>query len=413
MLVPSRRRFLTSALAAGAAPLVGRSLFAADPVKPAPNPIPAANNAFTWDLYRQLNGTPGNAFFSPLSIEAALGMTAAGARGNTLTQMRKALALPVDAAATHAGFQSLFAALNDEKTPADKRGFELTVTNALWGSATYPWRKEYLTLVADSYGGGLFHTDFGQPEPARQKINNWVEGQTKQRIKDLIPKGVIDAATRLVLTNAVYFKGAWQLPFDVKQTKAGPFHLANGTKAETPLMHKTAGFAYTETDDAQAVELPYQGRDTAMVVLLPRKADGLPALEKAMTGPALDAVVKKLGWEPTVDLTLPKFKLETSYDLVPPLKALGMTDAFTAKADLSGMHTSDETLFISAVLHKAFCAVDEAGTEAAAATAVVVGRTSAIEPRKPKVFQADRPFLFVIRHKPTNTVLFAGKVETV
>ena len=412
MLVPSRRRFLTSALAAGAAPLVGRSLFAADPVKPAPNPIPAANNAFTWDLYRQLNGKPGNLFFSPLSIEAALGMTAAGAKGTTLTQMTKALSLPADTAAAHAGFKSLFSTLNDEKKPAEKRGFELTVANALWGAATYPWNKEYLTLVAANYGGGLFHTDFGQPKQARAKINSWVEGQTKQRIKDLIPDGVLTPLTRLVLTNAIYFKAAWLHPFGVDQTKAGPFHLANGKKADAELMHQSARFAYAETDDAQAVELPYKGGETSLLVLLPRKADGLPALEKGLTAARLDAVTKKLRSEKVV-LTLPKFKVETNYDLVPPLKALGMTDAFDReKADLSGMHTSMETLFITAVLHKAFCEVDEVGTEAAAATVVAVGVRSAA-PQPPKVFQADRPFLFAIRHARTGTVLFAGKVETV
>ena len=203
----SRRRFLSAALAAGAAPLAGRSLFAADPAKPAISPVPAAVNAFTFDLYRQLNDKPGNVFFSPLSIEAALGMTAAGAKGNTLAQMTKALSLPADTAAAHAGFKSLFASLNDEKTPADKRGFELAVANALWGSHFYPWRKEYLGVVNDNYGGGLFHTDFREPEPARAKINAWVEGQTKERIKDLLPKGSVTEDTRLVLTNAQDYGG--------------------------------------------------------------------------------------------------------------------------------------------------------------------------------------------------------------
>ena len=414
MLPVSRRRFLSASVAAGVTPLLARSLFAADPVKPAPNPIPAANNAFTWDLYRQLNGKPGNLFFSPLSIEAALGMTAAGAKGTTLTQMAKALSLPADTAAAHAGFKSLFAAVNDEKKPADKRAFELTVANALWGSATYPWNKAYLALVSANYGGGLFHTDFNQPKQARAKINSWVEGQTKQRIKDLIPDGVLTPLTRLVLTNAIYFKAAWLHPFGVDRTKAGPFHIANGKKADAKLMHQSERFSYAETDDAQAVELPYKGGETSLLVLLPRKADGLPALEKAMTVAWLDAVTKKLRPE-KVNLTLPKFKVETNYDLVPPLKALGMTDAFDPKlADLSGMHTSKETLFISAVLHKAFCAVDEAGTEAAAATAVVIRATSAVvDTRPPKEFKADRPFLFAIRHARTGTVLFAGKVETV
>lgn len=410
----SRRQFLTAALAAGLAPRFGR-LSAAEPLKPGINPVPATVNAFTFDLYRQLNGKRGNVFFSPLSVEAALGMTAAGAKGNTLAQMAKALSLPADTAAAHAGFKSLFAALNDEKTPAEKRGFELAVANAIWGSATYPWRKEYLALVNDNYGGGLFHTDFSQPEPARAKINGWVEGQTKQRIKDLLPPRSITELTRLVLTNAIYFKGKWEHEFDKKRTKAGPFTLADGTKGEAQFMHKSLGAQYAETDDVLAVELPYKGREVSMLVLLPRKADGMPALEKTVSGATLDAVVKKLAWQETVNLTLPKFKLETDYDLVPGLKALGMTDAFDPDtADLSGLHTSRESLYISLVLHKAFCEVNEEGTEAAAATAVVVATPSAIRvPKLPKEFKADRPFLFAIRHNPTGTVLFAGKVEKV
>lgn len=405
----SRRRFLSAALAAGAAPLLGR-LGRLSAAEPATNPVPAAVNAFTFDLHRQFVGKPGNVFFSPLSIEAALGMTAAGAKGATLTQMRKALGLPADAAAAHAGFKALFASVNDEKAPADKRGFELAVANAIWGSATYPWRKEFLGVVSDSYGGGLFHTDFAASEAARAKINSWVEGQTKERIKDLLPKGVLTPLTRMVLTNAIYFKGKWEQEFDKKQTKAGPFQLANGTKGEAQLMHKTLACAYAETDDVLAVELPYKGKDVAMLAILPRKTDGMPALEKAITGAALDGVVKALRMEERVQLTLPRFKMETSYDLAPPLKALGMTDAFDqAKADLTGMHTSSEVLYITAALHKAFCEVNEEGTEAAAATAVVVGTKSV--PLRPKAFKADRPFLFVIRHNPTGTVLFAGKVE--
>jgi serpin B len=411
MVPVSRRRFLSAALAAGFAPtLAGRGrLLAADPAGPTDHPIPAAINGFTFDLYRQLNAKPGNVFFSPLSIEAALGMTAAGARGATLAQMTKTLHLPADAGVAHAGFKALLAGLNNEKVPSAKRGFELAVANALWGSVTYPWRKEFLGTVNDNYSGGLFHTDFSQPEPARAKINAWVEGQTKERIKELIPKGIVTPLTCLVLTNAIYFKGTWEAEFDKKATKAGPFLLANGQRGEAQLMHKTLGASYAETDGVQAVELPYKGNEVTMLVLLPRKADGLAALEKNLTGATWDAVVKALQPPEAVAVTLPKFKLETNYDLVPPLKELGMTDAFDgAKANLTGMHTSSDTLYITAALHKAFCEVNEEGTEAAGATAVVVGKRAAA---RPKVFQADRPFLFAIRHKPTGTVLFAGKVE--
>ena len=408
MLFPSRRRFLAAAAALPVAPSFGLAR------RPEPDPPRAANgsNAFGGDLYGQLKSEKGNVFFSPFSIETALGMTSAGAAGNTLAEMRKVLHLPGEPEKAHAGFKAMIAALDNEKVPAGKRGYELTVANALWGMKGFPWRKGFLAATAENYGAGLIETDFAMPEVARGIINKWVEDKTREKIKDLIPERMLTKLTRMVLTNAIYFKGSWEAEFDKKLTKDGPFHLADGTKQDAALMHRHAAMSYVETADYQAVELPYKGKDTAMLVWLPRKADGLADLETKLSGKTIAETVKALRPGTEVELTLPKFKVETEYSLAEPLVTLGMKDAFDAgKADFTGMHTGREKLAISAVIHKAFVDVNEEGTEAAAATAVVATEPS--EPPKPKAFQADRPFLFAIRHVPTGAVLFLGRVSQV
>lgn len=404
----SRRRFLFSTAALAAAPFLHR--LTAEERKPAAdNPIPAANTAFGCDLYAHLRTTPGNLFFSPFSIETALAMTAGGAKGNTLAEMRQTLHLPTDIEKGTAGFKSLLAALNGDGKPADKRGYELSVANALWGMKGHPWRAEYLKASQAAFGAGLEQVNFADEPTARKTINDWVEGHTNKKIKDLIPSGLLDADTRMVLTNAVYFKGKWDLEFDKKLTKDGPFTLADGKKADVPLMHRTGDMRYAESADWQAVDLAYKGGETVMTVILPKKVDGLADLEKKFSVDLLAGLTKGLRTQ-EVTLTLPRFKAETQFTLRTPLTALGMKDAFTAKADFTGMHTSPESLFISDVLHKAFVDVNEEGTEAAAATAVVMKRASAIvDP--PKKFTADRPFLYLIRHTPTNTVLFVGRCE--
>jgi serpin B len=405
----SRRRFLLSSAAIAATPLLAR-LFAEDKKPAADNPIPAANTAFGCDLFAKLRAEKGNVFFSPFSIESALAMTALGAKGNTLTEMQQTLHLPADVERTNAGFKTLLATLNGDGKPADKRGYELSVANALWGMKGYPWRQAFLKASKASFGAGLQEVNFADEPAARKTINDWVEANTNQKIKDLIPSGVLDSYTRMVLTNAVYFKGKWEFEFDKKLTKDGPFTPADGKKADVPLMHRTDDMRYAEGEGWQAVDLGYKGNETAMTVLLPKKADGLADLEKRFTPDTLATVVKGLRRQEVI-LTLPRFKVETKYTLNGPLTALGMKDAFDdGKADFSGMHTSPEGLFISHVLHKAFVEVNEEGTEAAAATGVVM-KTASASVDGPKVFKADRPFLFVIRHTPTNTVLFAGRFE--
>jgi serpin B len=404
----SRRRFLSASAAMAATPLLTR-LFAEEKKPAADNPVPAANAAFGCDLYAKLRSEKGNVFFSPFSIETALAMTALGAKGNTLSEMQQTLHLPADVDKSSTGFKTLLDTLNNVNGGEAKRGYELSVANALWGMKGYPWRGEFLKASKAAFGAGLEEVNFADEPAARKTINDWVEANTNKKIKDLIPSGVLDSDTRMVLTNAVYFKGTWEVEFDKKLTKDGPFTLADGKKADVPLMHRTGDVRYAEGDDWQAVDLGYKGKETAMTVLLPKKADGLADLERKFTPDTLAAVVKGLRRQEVV-LTLPRFKTETKYSLQEPLAALGMKDAFGAKADFTGMHTSPEKLFISHVLHKAFVEVNEEGTEAAAATAVVVAKASAVVTER-KVFKADRPFLFVIRHTPTNTVLFAGRFE--
>ncbi len=410
MMSPTRRHFLATAAAIPLGYSLGR---ANKPEEPKPFSIAEGNNAFAGELYGQLKSTKDNVFFSPFSVEAALAMTSVGANGNTLAQMLKVLHLPVEAKLAHSGFKTMMAALNNEKVPAVRRGYELSVANALWGTKGYPWRKEFLTTTHENYGAGLIDTDFTMPDAARGIINAWVEKETHDKIKNLIPMGAVTALTRLVLTNAIYFKGTWEVPFEKSQTKAGPFHIG-GAKHEIPLMYRHAAMSYAETPDYQAIELPYKGRETSMLVWLPRKAEGFADLEKKLSGAAIAETVKALQPRITVDLTLPKFKVETESSLREPLQALGMKDVFDdKKADLTGMHSGREALSVSAVIHKAFVDVNEEGTEAAAATGVIVGATSVQIPVEPKVFRADRPFLFAIRHIPSNTVLFLGRLSKI
>ncbi len=410
MMSPTRRGFLATAAAIPLAYSFGR---ASKPEESKLFNIAEGNNTFASDLYGQLKSTKENVFFSPFSIEAALAMTSVGAKGNTLAEMLKVLHLPQEAKQAHAGFKTMLGVLNNEKVPASKRGYELSVANALWGVKGYPWNKEFLTTTQENYGAGLIDTDFTMPDAARGIINAWVEKETHDKIKNLIPKGALTPLTKLVLTNAIYFKGTWEVPFEKSQTKAGPFH-AGSEKQEVPLMNRHAAMSYAETPDYQAIELPYKGRETSMLVWLPRKAEGLADLEKALSGAAIAATVKAMQSRVTVDLTLPRFKVETESSLQEPLAALGMKDVFDEqKADLTGMHSGREALSISAVIHKAFVDVNEEGTEAAAATGVVVGATSVQLPVEPKVFRADRPFLFAIRHIPSSTVLFLGRLSKI
>ncbi len=411
--------WLTVAVLLGVALLAGglRAVDKTEPFEPTPEQLRAmqkvagGNNAFAFDLYAHLAKKDGNLFFSPYSIESALAMTYAGARGRTAEQMEDVLRLPWSQDKLHPAFADLTKLFN--RPPEDRKGkpvYQLTVANALWGQKGFPFRKEYIALVKKHYGAGLSTLDFvRKPAKSCSTINKWVEKQTKDKIKDLIPRGAIHKLTRLILTNAVYFKSGWVEEFDEKNTKDRPFTTAAGKKVTVPLMHQEHRFMYAETDELQVVLLPYDSHELSMVVLLPRKADGLPAVMEDLDADAMNKLTSGVRNE-LVQLYLPKFKFTAQFRLGETLQKMGMTDAFGPKADFGGMTTA-EKLAISEVIHKAFVAVDEKGTEAAAATAVMmVGTAMPPQPPKPKVFRADHPFVFAIRHNRTNAILFMGRV---
>jgi serpin B len=363
------------------------------------------NNEFAFDLYAQIRAREGNLFFSPGSISTALAMTSAGARGDTAKEMNQALHFTLPPDRLHPAFAELLKELNGQ---GKKRGYQLSVANALWGQKGEGFTDDFLKLTKDNYGAGLKQVDFARAtEAARQEINAWVEKQTQDKIKDLLKPGVIDRMTRLVLTNAIYFKGDWDSQFKKDLTRDEAFDDGSGTKSKVPMMHQTARFMYHDGGNLQVLAMPYAGKALSMVVLLPKKVNGLAELEKSLTADEL------AGWlgqarEQEVSVSLPKFKTTTELSLKAPLEALGMKKAFQMPgADFSGMN-GKEDLFISAVVHKAYVDVNEQGTEAAGATGVVVG-TLSLPAAKPE-FRADHPFIFLIRDTRNGSVLFLGRM---
>lgn len=377
-----------------------------------PGWIGQANNAFAIDLYGKLApGESANLFFSPNSIETALAMTYAGARANTAKQMAAVLHLPPDSDTIDKDLGNFIRELNGAGAEKDKaRGYELSVANALWGQSGFPFLPRFMNLLRTDYGAGFQQVDFlHNADGARQTINAWVEKETQDKIQNLIPPGVLNPATELVLTNAIYFKGTWAAPFDKKATQDQPFHVSAGGEKKVPMMQRTGNYRYAEGADFQALKLPYAGYALSMIVLLPHAADGLPQLEKELTASTkLSDFFDRFDDEKVV-VSMPRFRMTNSFELAPALISMGMEDAFGGRADFSGM-TGAKGLFISNVIHKAFVEVNEQGTEAAAATGVVMVGAVAFRPKPPKVFRADHPFLFVIRDEKSGAILFMGRL---
>ncbi|MFO0957367.1 MAG: serpin family protein [Isosphaeraceae bacterium] len=371
------------------------------------NDLVAGDTAFGLDLYNQLRTGEGNRAIAPTSIATALAMAYAGARGDTAEQMGRVLRVGQSAAAYHEGRAALKAAL----APPDGSSYQLRAADALWGQSGEPFRQDYLELVRKHYGAGLHPADFaGDAGGSADRINAWVAEQTRDKIRNLVGPGSITPLTRLVLTDALYFLGNWLRPFDDKFTHDGPFHLAGGTDATVRMMNQLGRFRLFEADDLQVLELPYKDNVLAMWIALPREADGLGKLEASLTPERLASWQAGLK-DSRVQVTLPRFRMEVASGLVPALKGLGMTAPFhDREADFSGIGGRPHEYFLSDVLHKVFVDVNERGTEAAAATAVVVGVRSAAPTDPPKQFRADRPFLFLIRHNPTGAALFLGRV---
>jgi len=401
---------LLAALAAACVPRPAAEARSDLPRDTAPAAAPAevgaiaqGNNAFALDLYQQLRAEDGNLFFSPYSLSSALAMTYAGARGDTEAQMSAALHYTLPQTQLHPAFNALDLALN---TPSSQgAAFTLRTANSLWGQDDFTFLPAFLDTLAQNYGAGLQLVDYKDEaarERARQAINDWVAGQTEDKIQDLIAEGILTQDTRLVLANAIYFQGDWERPFN-PESPQGNFTLLSGESVSVTMMSRRAETLYVDGEGYQAVALPYQGGRAEMLVIVPAPGE-FETFEQSLTAARLSEIAASL--QPSdVKLYLPRFSFETELALAEPLAALGMTDAFDPlRADFSAM-TGAPDLVIKHVIHKAIVAVDELGTEAAAATGIVMEIVS-----MPQEVRADRPFLFAIRDTDTGAVLFLGRV---
>lgn len=383
------------ALAAAVAVILSVSAAAADK-----EDVVRGNTEFAFDLYHALRGQDGNLFCSPYSVSTAVAMTYAGARGTTADQMARVLHFTLPPTLLHPAFGDLMQEVNGPQG----RSYELYTANALWGQKGYVFQENFIATTREHYDAGVNEVDFvGLPEGARATINQWVAKQTHDKITELLPPGVIDRMTRLVLTNAVYFMGNWERPFDPRRTQDGEFHLSDKTTVVVPLMHHDSSFRHMRNGDVIALDLPYRGRDLSMILLLPSENTPLSDLEKKLTPDNLDVWVRAMN-PGRVMVTLPKFKVESQFSLETALSRLGMPLAFSTKADLSGIGRR-RALYLSDVVHKAYVDVNELGTEAAAATGVGIRQEAA-----PPSFAANRPFVFLIRDNRSGSVLFLGRV---
>jgi serpin B len=387
----------------GAAVLAAQAPPAADQIEAV-----TGSNAFAVDLYQQLRTQPGNLFFSPESISTAFAMAYAGANGQTAAEMQQVFHFTLPPERLHPAMGALLAGMNSPHP-----GYDLHVADGLWAEQDTHFLPAYLKLVESNYGAGFHPVNFKtSPEAARSTINAWVEKQTNDKIQNLLVPGTITPATRLVLTNAIYFKGSWSERFDKAQTKDEEFQLSEAENVKAPLMHRTGSYRYYDGGTFQALDLPYKGNELSMVVLLPKEIAGLPALEKSFTAAAANEWLEKLEIEDKVILTLPRFKMTQQFELSGVLGKMGMARAFSNAADFSGMDGKPD-FAISAAIHKAFIDVNEEGTEAAAATAIVIRSMAARLPMPeppPIVFRADHPFLFLIRDNTSGAILFMGRV---
>ncbi len=396
---PVEAKVLRSDLERESSPLVGET---------DAQELTAGNTAFALDLYQVLSEGEDNLFFSPYSISLALAMTYAGARGETAQQMAQTLHFTLSQDVLHSAFNALDLELTSRGVEIDEQEgepFRLHIANSIWGQRGYEFLPEFLDTLAMNYSAGLHIVDYIEAtEEARRMINQWVSEQTEDKIKDLIKPGVLNDLTRLVLANAIYFNAGWFFPFDEEGTQKGEFHLIDGELVHVPMMFQQETFRYSGGDGYQVVELLYVGQEMAMVILLPDQGM-FEAFEKSLTSERLSKIFADLGIR-SVALTMPRFEYESEFSLKETLMTMGMRTPFT-EADFSGMDGTRD-LFISEVVHKAFVSVDEKGTEAAAATAVMIALSSA--PSAPVEMTVDRPFIYMIRDLKTGTILFIGRV---
>lgn len=382
----------------------------------------SGNSGFAFDLYRALVGSAGssgdeNLFFSPYSISLALAMAYAGASGETESQMAATLRFDLPQDKLHPAFNALDLELTSQSQSKDDDGFRLNVANSVWGQESHGFLPTFLDTLAENYGDQVRTVDFRRnAEDARLRINDWALEETEGRIKNLIPRDAVDRYTRLVLANAIYFKAAWSVPFKKGATAPRTFFHLDGSESEVPMMRQEAKLGYARLDGYQAVQLPYEDGRMSMTILLP-DSGRFGEFENSLNGDTVEGFLERL--ETTlVRLTMPKFEIESGFSLPDTLETMGMPNAFNERAaDFSGMDGlscqagDDECLLISDVLHKAFVSVDESGTEAVAATAVIVSQTKAVivQP-EPIEVTVDRPFVFFIRDQTTGATLFVGRI---
>ena len=366
------------------------------------------NSAFAFDLFQQLITGDENLFYSPYSISLALAMTYAGASGQTAQEMANTLHFYLSQDKLHPAFNWLdteLAKRGEGAAGKDEEGFRLNIVNAIWGQENYRFLNDFLDVLAENYGAGLRILDFiKSTEAARNTINEWVSQRTEGRIEELIPQGAIDTATRLVLTNAIYFNAVWMYPFDEENTVDGVFNLLNGDTVSLPMMNQTELLRYVQGDNYQAVELPYDGNELSMLLIMPDN-DDLSSFERRLDNEVINNIIGQLDTKQVI-LSMPKFEFKSEIGLKQILVEMGMPAAFSGMADFSGM-TGGRDLFIGDVIHEAFVSVDEAGTEAAVATAVIMKLTAAEETI---TMSLDHPFIFLIRDMKTDTVLFVGRI---
>nr|ABS87359.1 lospin 7 [Amblyomma americanum] len=373
----------------------------------AANPLGDSLLNFSIDLYKQLvseSGRSGNVFYSPFSISAALSMALAGARNTTATQLTEVLHVKSNDIHKHfSGFLSKLSGFAPD--------VKLHVANRMYSEQTFPVLESYLSLLRDSYGATIESVDFkAQYEKVRQQVNAWVEEATESKIKDLLPPGSVDSLTSLILVNAIYFKGLWSSQFDPKSTHRSDFHLDSKNKKVVDMMYQKNDYKMSRSEElaVTALEIPYRGGKTSMVILLPDNVEGLSKLEDSLTASNVSELLKSLWNSSDVKLYLPKFKLEQAINLKETLKAMGIKDFFAPAADLTGISDKGK-LLASEVIHKAFVEVNEEGTEAAAATGIAMMLMCARFPDTR--FVVDRPFMFLIRSLDPDVVLFMGSVR--
>lgn len=385
------------------------------------------NTAFAFKLYDLLKGGEGNLFFSPFSISTCLAMAYAGARGNTETQMSQVLHFSKNQSHLHSDFGGLHRQLLEAAKPkviqiqrrswpshparteeyVQPPGIQLDIINGLWAQEGHPFVPAFLKIATEDYQASVKQADFKTEAAAvTEEINRWVAEKTCDKIQNILPPGSVDRLTRLVLANAIYFKGAWASPFNERFTSLQPFHISTFRQAGVQLMARTDDFKYCENQDFQAVELPYSGLDLSMVILLPRRIDGCGQLENQLSPTLIAATLGQMVKQKT-ELYLPRFKLQAGFDLKATLAKMGMPDAFIwPTADFSGLDGTTQ-LFISGLFHKAWGEINEEGTEAVAVTTAAV---AALKEKSPPVFRADHPFLFLIRDVRSGTLLFIGRL---